>query len=187
VISHYALVRLGLRAMIDAQPDRAVVVDMASQDGHLQHVDVALYDLAGLSLGDNDGDLQHLMNGEIPVVGIERDHHGYQGDGARALGVRLVVAEQISVGDLLTALEQAAGRCEPSGSSSRHGVLTERELAVIRMIALGMTNQEIAAELFLSINSVKTYIRTAYKKIGATSRSQAMLWALQNGLRPPTS
>ena len=52
---------------------------------------------------------------------------------------------------------------------------------MITLIAQGRTNREIAAELYLSPNSIKTYVRTAYRKIGATSRSQAVAWAIRNG------
>jgi DNA-binding NarL/FixJ family response regulator len=50
------------------------------------------------------------------------------------------------------------------------------------MIASGRSNREIADETNLSINSVKSYIRGAYAKIEVTSRSQAVLWAIQHGL-----
>ncbi len=46
------------------------------------------------------------------------------------------------------------------------------------LIALGLTNQEIATQLFLSINSVKTHIRSAYRRIGVTRRSQAVIWGI---------
>ena len=45
----------------------------------------------------------------------------------------------------------------------------------------GLSNQEIADELYLSINSVKTYIRSAYRKIDAVSRAQAVAWGIQHG------
>ena len=47
-----------------------------------------------------------------------------------------------------------------------------------------MPNQEIAARVFLSINSVKTYIRTAYRKMGVKTRPQAVLWLLRHGFDP---
>ena len=50
------------------------------------------------------------------------------------------------------------------------------------MIAAGKANRDIAEETNLSINSVKSYIRGAYSKIEVTSRSQAVLWAIQHGL-----
>jgi len=45
-----------------------------------------------------------------------------------------------------------------------------------------MSNPEIAQDHYLSINSVKTYVRSAYRKIGATNRASAILWALRHGL-----
>ncbi|WP_245596592.1 response regulator transcription factor [Nocardioides alkalitolerans] len=60
--------------------------------------------------------------------------------------------------------------------------LHRRELDVLRLVANGLTNPEICAELDLSINSVKTYVRRAYRKIGATSRAQAVGWGARNGL-----
>ena len=52
---------------------------------------------------------------------------------------------------------------------------------MLTLIAQGRTNREVADELFLSPNSIKTYVRTAYRKIGASSRSQAVSWAIRNG------
>jgi DNA-binding NarL/FixJ family response regulator len=59
--------------------------------------------------------------------------------------------------------------------------LSERESETLSYIARGLTNQQIAELSFLSINTVKTNIRTAYRKIGVSRRSQAVLWALRNG------
>lgn len=59
--------------------------------------------------------------------------------------------------------------------------LSERERQVVRLIALGRSNQEIGDDLFIGINTVKTYIRTAYRKIGADSRAQAIVWAFRTG------
>ena len=67
----------------------------------------------------------------------------------------------------------------------QHG-LSPREAEVVALITQGMTNVDIAARAFLSINSVKTYIRSAYRKIGVTRRSQAVRWGMQNGLAPDT-
>jgi DNA-binding CsgD family transcriptional regulator len=57
------------------------------------------------------------------------------------------------------------------------------------MIATGMSNREIADRSYLSINTVKSYIRSAYRKVGAERRSQAVLWALEHGFTaiPATS
>ena len=68
----------------------------------------------------------------------------------------------------------------------RSAGLTPREAEILALITQGLSNQEIAKRAFLSINSVKTYIRTAYRKINVTSRSQAVLWGVDNGFKPDT-
>lgn len=68
--------------------------------------------------------------------------------------------------------DSAAGR-HPAVAS-----LTPREAEVMSMIGEGYSNIEIAQECFLSINSVKSYIRAAYRKIGVDTRPQAIRWAL---------
>jgi NarL family two-component system response regulator LiaR len=59
--------------------------------------------------------------------------------------------------------------------------LTPRELEMLGLIASGLTNSEVAQVCGLSINSVKSYIRSGYRKINVQSRSQAVLWAVRNG------
>nr|WP_227464364.1 LuxR C-terminal-related transcriptional regulator [Nocardioides lijunqiniae] len=63
--------------------------------------------------------------------------------------------------------------------------MSSRETEILSLIVRGLSNQEIADAAYLSINSVKTYIRTAYKKMGVTRRSQAVVWAMQHGFEPP--
>ncbi|WP_262347528.1 response regulator transcription factor [Nocardioides dongxiaopingii] len=60
--------------------------------------------------------------------------------------------------------------------------LSERELQVLHLITNGRTNQEIVETLYLGMNTVKTYNRTAYHKIGVESRTQAVLWGVHHGL-----
>ena len=56
---------------------------------------------------------------------------------------------------------------------------------MLELVTLGMGNQEIADTLFLSINSVKTYIRTIYRKLSLASRPLALAWAIQHGFPAP--
>jgi NarL family two-component system response regulator LiaR len=64
--------------------------------------------------------------------------------------------------------------------------LSSREAEIIALITQGLSNQEIADRAFLSINSIKTYIRSAYRKMQVTSRSQAVLWGVEHGFQPDT-
>ena len=63
--------------------------------------------------------------------------------------------------------------------------LSPRELDVLRLVTNCYTNQEIGEHLYLSLNSVKTYIRGAYRKIGAATRSHAVVWGVRHGLLEP--
>ena len=60
--------------------------------------------------------------------------------------------------------------------------MSERESEVVALIVQGKSNAEVAAFTYLSPNSIKSYIRSAYRKIGASSRTQAVLWGVQHGL-----
>ena len=62
--------------------------------------------------------------------------------------------------------------------------LTDRESEVLALITQGMSNAEVADLTYLSPNTIKTYIRSVYRKIGATSRTQAVLWGVEHGFRP---
>ncbi len=83
------------------------------------------------------------------------------------------------------AAEQDDAVSEGSGEwpGSEFG-LTARESEVVALITQGLSNAEIATRSYLSINSVKSYIRAAYRKMGVESRSQAVLWGVQHGMLP---
>lgn len=59
--------------------------------------------------------------------------------------------------------------------------LTPRESAVIELVCRGLTNDEISRELYVSMNTVKTYTRAAYRKMGVDTRARAVIWGLQHG------
>lgn len=63
--------------------------------------------------------------------------------------------------------------------------LTPRETHVVALIAAGASNKAIARQLGLSMNTVKSHIRTAYRAMGVTSRTQAVLWAVDHGVTAP--
>ncbi|NLJ67937.1 MAG: helix-turn-helix transcriptional regulator [Firmicutes bacterium] len=72
-----------------------------------------------------------------------------------------------------------------SEKENRHGFpagLTPREKEVLALIAVGMTNAEIAEELFISPHTVKNHVTNIYKKIQVEDRTQIALWAIAAGL-----
>lgn len=62
--------------------------------------------------------------------------------------------------------------------------LSQREGEVLALITQGKTNAEIAGLVYLSANSIKSYIRSAYRKIGVNTRVEAVLWGVDHDFRP---
>lgn len=73
-------------------------------------------------------------------------------------------------------------RPTPDDADDPVSMLTPREFEVLSLITRGYRNDEIAERLYLSINSVKSYIRSAYRKIDVGARTQAVLWGISHGL-----
>jgi DNA-binding NarL/FixJ family response regulator len=97
--------------------------------------------------------------------------------------VELMAAlEKVHAGERLVALDLPQ-RTDPP--SPREIGLTPRESHVVSLIAAGAPNKEIARHLGLSMNTVKSHIRTAYRAMGVTSRTQAVLWAVEHGVTAP--
>jgi len=59
--------------------------------------------------------------------------------------------------------------------------LSERESDVLRLLAQGMTNKDVAQTLFLSVRTVEAHLRSVYNKLGVSTRTEAVLWAVRNG------
>ena len=83
------------------------------------------------------------------------------------LSLSLILEEGLPTEDLHTVVQSIAR--------------TAREAGVVTLIARGLTNEEIAQEAHISINTLKTYIRSAYRKMGVERRSQAVRWGIEHG------
>jgi len=82
-------------------------------------------------------------------------------------------------GKLLESVGQAR---PPSPDPSLVRLFSERELAVLRLLAIGRTNAEIASQLFLSEGTVRNYVSSIFTKLGVSERTQAAVIALRSGL-----
>ncbi|WP_231496094.1 MULTISPECIES: helix-turn-helix transcriptional regulator [unclassified Nocardioides] len=193
LISEQSIVRAGVRTLLAAYADRVSVVDIGPE-ADLGEADVVLYDVLGLHQGDGK-DLETAVK-QHPgrVLALSRDLQ--PGLSARALGIGAITSISLGVGaeELVDAIEAfAAGHLEDGSRADLEnradrrrqqgrGVnLSPRELEVLGLIVQGLTNDELAGELFLSINTVKSVIRSVYRKIGVTSRSQAVAWGVEHG------
>ncbi|GAB6985773.1 LuxR C-terminal-related transcriptional regulator [Nocardioides pyridinolyticus] len=181
VVSPQEVLTQGLTAMLAQYSGRSMVTEV-------EQAEVVLYDALGVYDGDG-ADLTRLVRPGGPiVVAISRDLRPDLRARALALGAHSWVSMSVRAGELVEAVEAAATGRDLPGRVDRLGSevsLTPREVEVLSLIAQGHSNLEVADRLYLSINSVKTYIRSAYAKIGATSRSRAVAWCLQNGFAPP--
>ena len=81
-------------------------------------------------------------------------------------------------------MREMAGRTTSSEGTAPHVSLTEREVGILRLIAEGRSNKEIAAALYLTEGTVKGYVSTIFDKLGVEDRTQAALYAVKHGLAP---
>jgi DNA-binding NarL/FixJ family response regulator len=95
-------------------------------------------------------------------------------DAARAVFERLEAAPDLAHVDALRARSLAA-------SSAAHG-LTPRELTVLRLVATGRTNRQIATELVLSVKTVHRHVSNIFAKLDVPSRTAATAWAFRHRL-----
>lgn len=200
VVNDYEIVVAGIAHLLAPYADRIAVVELDSGVMPVvSDVDVILYDTFGQVQGDGV-ELEDLVGGSAARVAI----FSWNTEAAlvrRALehGASAYLSKELDAPGIVDALERvhAGERIVPAGSEPveaavgswpgrAHG-LTAREAEVVALITQGLTNQEIADRSYLSINSVKTYIRTAYRKMGVTRRSQAVGWGVQHGFEPDRS
>jgi DNA-binding NarL/FixJ family response regulator len=198
LIDDYDVVVVGLAHLFDAYADRIVVAELDTNQPLNDAVDVALYDSFAQPEADQD-DIEVLVrNPRARYVAVYTwNFHPALIESALAKGARGYLSKTMPARDLVAAIEAiAVGEIvvsEPPGRSrsaaglewpGRAEGLTDREAEVLALITQGKTNAEIAAVMYLSINTVKTYIRSAYGKIGVTTRSRAVLWGVDHGFMP---
>jgi len=170
----------GLRSLLASFPDRVgFVLEEARPD-------VVIVDLSGVR------GVPRAPSLAVPLVALARDDDLVQ---LCAAGVHVVDAAADGA-TLLGAIERAHALGRAATATSEHRVgdavdddlpspLSSRERETLDGICRGMSNDELAASMFVSVNSIKTYIRSAYREIGVERRGQAIVWGLHNGFGDP--
>ena len=198
VVNDYEIVVAGIAAMLAPHDRRVSVVELDSSLPVVQDVDVILYDTFAAIQGDGV-DLEDLVHGtDARVVifswnlqsalvnkALERGASGYLSKGLDAEQI-VAAIEAVHRGETVVPPASAKRVDEPINGEwpGREIALSAREAEVLALITQGLSNQEIAERTYLSINSVKTYIRTAYRKIHVTRRAQAVAWGMKHGFEP---
>jgi DNA-binding NarL/FixJ family response regulator len=202
------LVRTGLRAILGAEPDITVIgeaSDGAEVPGLVRRLapDVVLMDVR-MAAVDGIAATRHLVT-TIPqpprvlvLTTFGNDGHVYDALQAGATGfllkrarpAEIVQAVRIVAGgeSLLfpaAVRDLVATRGRSSGDELRGAGLTEREGEVLRWIARGLSNAEIARELMVGPETVKTHVGNVLAKLGARDRTQAVVAAYESGFIDP--
>jgi two-component system, NarL family, response regulator LiaR len=197
IVDDYAVVVAGVASFLVAE--RIDVVETGARTPVISDVDIVLYDTFGQVQGVGI-DLEDLVrNSGAKVVIYSWNLQSDLIEEAMAGGASGYLSKVLTGPEIVAALERVmrgevviiTGENETSVGGSgdwpgRSSGLSPREAEMLALITQGLTNQEIAERVFVSINTVKTYIRSAYRKIGVTRRSQAMLWGVENGFKPDT-
>jgi DNA-binding NarL/FixJ family response regulator len=198
LIDDYDVVVVGLAHLFDPYADRIVVAELDTNEPVSDDVDVALYDSFAQPEADHD-DIDVLVKSPHArhVAVYTWNFHPALIEGALGKGAHGYLSKTLPARDLVTAVESiAAGEIvisePPQRSRPAAGLewpgrtegLTDREAEVLALITQGKTNAEIAAVMYLSINTVKSYIRSAYRKIGIATRPHAILWGVGHGFTP---
>jgi DNA-binding NarL/FixJ family response regulator len=195
IVDDYDVIVNGVAHMFKGYPERIAVVELAANEPVTVDVDIALFDTFAQGEADSadlDVVLTNPLASKVAVYTWALDPALIEA--ALAKGACGYLSKTLSADELVDALERIhAGevvvRPQPIESPrtgldwpGRDDGLSEREAEMIALITQGRTNAEIAAISHLSLNSVKTYIRNAYAKLGVSSRSQAVLWGVAHGL-----
>ena len=195
VVDDFEVVVAGVARMFDAYADRVSVVELDANQPVAVDVDIALYDTFAQGEADTDSLDVLLANRHARrVVVYTWVFHAALIETALNKGVAGYLSKRLTAAEMVDALERIqAGEpvVTPHGAlravargdwPGREEGITEREAEVLALIVQGRSNAEIASMTYLSQNTIKSCIRSAYRKIGASSRTQALRWGVQHGL-----
>jgi two-component system response regulator NreC len=199
IADDHSVVRRGLRQLLESEPGFEVVAEAEDLEGarryargHHPHVLVLDLNMPGGSTLDAIPEIRaELPDTQIVVLTMQNEPaYARQALGAGVLGY---VLKDAADSELVEAVRRAAAgdsylnprlgaRLAAMPPPGHPGGLSEREVEVLRMIALGHTNAEIANRLFLSVRTVETHRAHIQQKLRLDTRSELVRYALEHGL-----
>ncbi len=206
-----AMVRAGFRMILEASPDVEVVGEAengmeADELAERLRPDLVLMDiqmpvLDGLDATRRIVERAHSTTRVVILTTFERDEYVFEALRSGASGFLLKNAPPeelvhavrvVARGDALLSpsvtrrmIEQFSRRRAPAGSAKELQRLTDREREVLRHLASGKSNAELADELYVGEGTVKTHVSSVLSKLGLRDRVQAVVFAYESGLVAP--
>jgi two-component system, NarL family, response regulator NreC len=199
IADDHAVVRSGLRMLLDSEPEFEVVAEAGDARSARRYVGGHRPAVLVLDLnmpGESSLDAIPVIRAEAPSTQIvvltmqEEPAFARRALGAGALGY---VLKESADEELVQAVHAAArgetyltprlgARMASEQPPGRPDDLSEREVGVLRLIALGHTNAEIAEQLFLSVRTVETHRAHIQQKLSLATRAELVRYALERGL-----
>ena len=208
VVDDHEVVRRGLLAFLGSEPDIHVVGEagggaqaldlLAAMESEGRRPDVIIMDLQMAPVDGIESTRQiRALYGDMKVVALtsfaeeERVHAALQAGAAGyvlkdsdaddvAAAVRAAHRGEVQI-DALVA-RRLMSSLHPAKADRPSAELTSRELDVLRLVAAGKPNKQIAAELTISERTARTHVSRILRKLRLSSRTQAALWAVREGL-----
>ncbi|BAV02103.1 response regulator transcription factor [Lactococcus formosensis] len=201
IVDDHQMVRLGLSSFMNIQPDIEVVGEAADgESGYLKaknlKPDVILMDLVMDRL-DGIGATQKILS-EMPeqkiliLTSFLDDEKVFP---ALAAGAKGYILKTSQAAEIASAIRKVAsgqdvlsGAVKEKINQQKHRKpelydnLSKREMEVLKILAQGFSNQEIADQLFISLKTVKTHVSNIFNKLEVNDRTQATIYAIQHKL-----
>jgi len=201
----HTVLRQGIAQVLDMQEDMAVVAQAGNGREAIEMAlghrpDVILMDINMPEVSGVEAALQ--ITAELPQTGIiiltmyRRDDYVFEAIKAGARGyllkeaeldellaaVRAVAAGEAVIDPAIAGRVLAEFRQPRTGRTDAETPLAERDVAILRLLAQGMSNQEIAGRLYLSEKTVRNRLSLIFRQLHLKNRTQAALYAVQEGL-----
>ncbi len=201
LVDDYDVVLVGVAHMLDRYTDRIMIVEIDANETLVDEVDIVLYDSFAQPESDH-AEIQVLIDNPRArrVVVYTWNFQPDLISSARRQGVHGYLSKALPARELVAALEavhdgEIVVSDPPPRAASVTGLtwpgrgegLSDRESEILALITQGKSNADVAKLAYLSPNTVKSYIRTIYRKINVGSRTQAVLWGVNNGFSPDHS
>ncbi|PJE11824.1 response regulator transcription factor [Mycobacterium sp.] len=194
LVDDYDVVVKGVANMLDPYRDRVVIAELDSTMPVEDAVDIVLYDSFAQPESDHE-EIGYLVanprsrrvvvytwNFHPDLIESARQHgaHGYLSKTLPARELVAAHAGEVVINDVAMRARSAPGLDWPGRCEG----LSDREAEILALITQGKSNADVARLTYLSPNTVKSYIRTIYRKIRVGSRTQAVLWGVDHGFTP---